>query len=158
MSKRTGTGGKGGAATADATCRCPRAMHMQGDSCHTNVARATDYYQSIGGTYLTRAAQRGRAAPCQSAHSCAWHLRTGENMMLYACCTMQDLATCIHGLSAYILSVPKVKMAAYSPPTPPPRVTATGVDSSGPIGHTRKGIDFCPRTGCEWAYLKRAPT
>ena len=49
-------------------------------------------------------------------------------------------------------------MAARWPPTPSPRVTATGVDSAGPIGHAHKGIDFCPRMGYDWAYLKRAPT
>ena len=47
-------------------------------------------------------------------------------------------------------------MAARWPPTPSPRVTATGVDiySVGPIGHAHKGIDFCPRTGCEWEHLE----
>ena len=35
-----------------------------------------------------------------------------------------------------------------------PRVTATGVDSAGPIGRAHKGIDFCPRMGDRWAYLE----
>ena len=64
----------------------------------------------------------------------------------------------MHSLSAHRLCVTEAKMAARWPSTPPSSVTAAGVDSSGPIGHTRKGIDFCPRTGCEWAYLKHAPT
>ena len=45
-------------------------------------------------------------------------------------------------------------MAARWPPTPSPRVTATGVDSAGPIGRAHKGIDFCPRMGDGWAYLE----
>ena len=45
-------------------------------------------------------------------------------------------------------------MAARSPPTPSPRVTATGVDSAGPIGRAQTGIGFHPRMGDGWAYLK----
>ena len=45
-------------------------------------------------------------------------------------------------------------MAARSPPTPSSRVTATGVDSAGPIGRAHKGIDFCPRMGDGWAYVE----
>ena len=44
-------------------------------------------------------------------------------------------------------------MAARSPPTPSPRVTATGVDSAGPIGRAQAGIGFHPRMGDGWAYL-----
>ena len=53
-----------------------------------------------------------------------------------------------------MLCVSEAKMAARSPPTPSPRVTATGVDSAGPIGRAHKGIDFCPRMGDGWAYLE----
>ena len=134
------------------------AMHMRDNSCHANVARATNYHQSIEGTYLARAAQRRRAVSCEPAQPCACHSGTGESMVFYARRTLRDLTACMHSLSAYILSAQKAKMVGRSPPTRPPRVTATGIDSSGPIGHTRKGFDFCPRTGCEWAYLKRAPT
>ena len=45
-------------------------------------------------------------------------------------------------------------MAARWPPTPSPRVTATGVDSAGPIRRAQTGIDFHPRMGDEWAYLE----
>ena len=45
-------------------------------------------------------------------------------------------------------------MAARSPPTPSPRVTATGVDSAGPIGRAQTGIGFHPRMGDGWAYLE----
>ena len=158
MSKRTGTDGEGGAAKADGTCRCPRAMHMRDDSCHANVARATDYYQSMGGTYLTCASQSGRAASCELAQPCACHSGTEESMMFYARRTMQDLTACVHSLSAYTLSVPKAKMAARLPPTPPPRVTATGVNSPGPIGRAQTGIGLLARMGYDWAYLKRALT
>ena len=48
----------------------------------------------------------------------------------------RGLIACVHGTSAYVLCVPKAKMAARAPPTPPPRVTATG-DSAGPIGHVQ---------------------
>ena len=33
-------------------------------------------------------------------------------------------------------------MTARLPPTPSPRVTATGVDSAGPIGRAQTGIGF----------------
>ena len=45
-------------------------------------------------------------------------------------------------------------MAARWPTTPPPRVTATGVDSAGPIGRAQTGIGFHPRMGGRWAYLE----
>ena len=45
-------------------------------------------------------------------------------------------------------------MAARLPPTPPPCVMATGVDSSGPIGRAQTGIDFYPRMGDGWAYIE----
>ena len=45
-------------------------------------------------------------------------------------------------------------MAARSPPTPSPRVTAAGVDSAGPIGRAQTGIDFQGRKGDGWAYLE----
>ena len=45
-------------------------------------------------------------------------------------------------------------MAARWPPTPSPRVTATGVDSAGPIGRAQAGIDFLGRMGDGWAYLE----
>ena len=45
-------------------------------------------------------------------------------------------------------------MATRSPPTPSPRVTATGVDSAGPIGRAQTGIDFPARMGDGWAYLE----
>ena len=128
-------------------CACETISVMQ------SVARATDYHQSIGGTYLPRASQRGRAVSCESEQPCACHSGSEESMPTYACCTLQDLTTCMHSISAT-----KAKMAARSPPTPPPHVTATGVDSSGPIGRAQTGIDFCPRMGYDWAYLKRAPT
>ena len=38
--------------------------------------------------------------------------------------------------------------------TPSPRVTATGVNSAGPIGRAQTGIDFCPRMGDGRAYLE----
>ena len=79
-------------------------------------------------------------------------------MAAYARRTQRDLTVCMHSTLAYMLSAPKAKMAARLPPTPPPRVTAAGVDSSGPIGRAHKGINFCPRAGYDWAYLKRAPT
>ena len=53
-----------------------------------------------------------------------------------------------------MLCVSEAKMAARSPPTPSPRVTATGVDSAGPIGHAQAGIDFQGRMGDGWAYLE----
>ena len=53
-----------------------------------------------------------------------------------------------------MICVSEAKMAARSPPTPSPRVTATGVDSAGPIGRAHKGIDFCPRMRDGWAYLE----
>ena len=75
-------------------------------------------------------------------------------MVFYTRRTLQDLAACMHSLPAYILHMRAEgengrAFATY----PPPHVTAAGVDSAGPIGHTRKGIDFCPRTGYDWAYL-----
>ena len=154
MPKRLGTCGEGGAATADAKSRCPRAMRMRDDSCHAGVARATDYYRNIEGTYLARALQRGRAGSCEPAEPCACHSGTGESTMFYARCTLPNLTTCIHSPYSYILCVSEAKMAARSPPTPSPRVTATGVDSAGPIGRAHKGIDFCPRMGDGWAYLE----
>ena len=45
-------------------------------------------------------------------------------------------------------------MAAGWPTTPPPRVTAPGVDSAGPIGRAQTGIGFYPRMGDGWAYLE----
>ena len=45
-------------------------------------------------------------------------------------------------------------MAARSPPTPFPRVTATGVDSAGLIGRAQAGIDVLGRMGDGWAYLE----
>ena len=45
-------------------------------------------------------------------------------------------------------------MAAGWPTTPPPRVTAPGVDSAGPIGRAQAGIDFLGRMGDGWAYLE----
>ena len=45
-------------------------------------------------------------------------------------------------------------MAARWPPTPSPRVTATGVDNAGPIGCAQTGIDFPGRMGDGWAYLE----
>ena len=133
MPKRKGTCGEGGAATADAKSRYPRAMHMRGDSCHAGVARATDHNQGIEGTYLPRAGQRGRAVSCEPAEPCPCHSGTGESTVFYARCTLPNLTTCIHSPYSYILSVSKAKMAVRSPHTPSPRVTATGVDSAGPI-------------------------
>ena len=52
MLKSTGTGSEGGAATANAKSRCPQAMRMRDGPCHAGVARATDYYCNIEGTYL----------------------------------------------------------------------------------------------------------
>ena len=154
MPKRTGTCGERGAAKADAKSRCPRAMGMRDDSCHAGVARATDYYLNIEGTYLARPLQRGRAVPCEHAEPCPCHSRTGKGTMVYARCTLPNLTTCIHSPYAYILCVSGAKMAARSPPTPSPRVTATGVDSAGPIGRAQAGIDFCPEMGDRWAYLE----
>ena len=130
MPKRTGTCGEGGAATADAKSRCPRAMHMRDDSCHAGVARATDHNQGIEGTYLPRAGQRGRAVSCEPAEPCPCHSGTGESTMFYGRCTLPNLTTCIHSPYSYMICVPEAKMAARSPPTPSPRVTATGVDSA----------------------------
>ena len=144
MLTRTGTCGKGGMATADATCRCPRAMHIRDNSCHANVARATDHNQGIEGTYLPRAGQRGRAVSCEPAEPCACHSGTEESMVFYARCTLPNLTTCIHSPYSYILCVSEAKMAARSPPTPSPRVTATGVDSAGPIGRAQTGIAWFP--------------
>jgi hypothetical protein len=115
-------------ATADATCRCPRAMHIRDNSCHANVARATDHNQGIEGTYLPRTGQCGRAVSCKPAEPCACHSGTGESKMFYAHCTLLNLTTCIHSPYSYILCVSEAKMAARWPPTPSPRVTATGVD------------------------------
>ena len=154
MPKRTGTCGEGGAATADAKSRCPRAMHMRDDSCHAGVARATDHNQGIEGTYLPRAGQRGRAVSCEPAEPCPCHSGTGESTMFYARCTLPNLTACIHSPYSYMICVSEAKMAARSPPTPSPRVTATGVDSAGPIGRAHKGIDFCPRMRDGWAYLE----
>jgi len=154
MPKRTGTCGEGGAATADAKSRCPRAMHMRDDSCHAGVARATDHNQGIEGTYLPRAGQRGRAVSCEPAEPCACHSGTGESTMFYARRTLPNLTTCIHSPYSYILCVSEAKMAARWPPTPSPRVTATGVDSAGPIGRAQTGIDFQGRMGDGWAYLE----
>ena len=48
----------------------------------------------------------------------------------------------------YILATTKAKMAKYRlSPGLPNRVMATGIDVSGPIGHTRTGIGFVPRRG-----------
>ena len=154
MPKRTGTGGEGGAATADAKSRCPRALRMRDDSCHAGVARATDYYRNIEGTYLARALQRGRAGSCEPAEPCATRGSTEESTMFYARCTLPNLTTCIHSPYGYILCVSEAKMAACSPPTPSPRVTATGIDSAGPIGRAQTGIDFQGRMGDGWAYLE----
>ena len=96
MPKRTGTCGEGGAATADAKSRCPRAMHMRDDSCHAGVARATDHNQGIEGTYLPRAGQRGRAVSCEPAEPCACHSGTGESRMFYARRTLPNLTPCMH--------------------------------------------------------------
>ena len=74
--------------------------------------------------------------------------------MFYAHRTLPNLTARIHSPYSYILCVSEAKMAARSPPTPPPRVTATGVDSSGPIGRAQTGIDFYPRMGDGWAYLE----
>ena len=154
MPKRTGTCGEGGAATADTRKRCPRAMHIRDNSCHANVARATDHNQGIEGTYLPRAVQRGRAVSCEPAEPCACHSGTGESTMFYARPTLPNLTTCIHSPYSYILCVSEAKMAARWPPTPSPRVTATGVNSAGPIGRAQTGIGFHPRMGDGWAYLE----
>jgi len=154
MPKRTGTCGEGGAAKADAKSRCPRAMRMRDDSCHAGVARATDYYRNIEGTYLARALQRGRAGSCEPAEPCATRGSTEESTMFYARCTLPNLTTCIHSPYSYIRCVSEAKMAARSPPTPSPRVTATGIDSAGPIGRAQTGIDFHPRMKDGWAYLE----
>ena len=45
-------------------------------------------------------------------------------------------------------------MAAGWPTTPPPHITATGVDSAGPIRRAQTGIDFLGRMGDRWAYLE----
>ena len=45
-------------------------------------------------------------------------------------------------------------MTARLPPTPSPRVTATGVDSAGLIGRAQAGIDFLGRMEDGWAYLE----
>ena len=74
--------------------------------------------------------------------------------MFYARCMLPNLTACIHSPYSYILCVPEAKMAARTPPTPSPRVTATGVDSVGPIGRAQTGIDFHPRMGDRWAYLE----
>ena len=118
------------------------------------MAIAADYHQSTHTTYLPRAGQRGRAVSCEPAEPCACHSGTGESTMFYARCTLPNLTTCINSPYSYILCVSEAKMAAHSPPTPSPRVTATGVDSAGPIGRAHKGIDFCPRMGDGWAYLE----
>ena len=75
-------------------------------------------------------------------------------MMFYAHHTLPNLTACTHSPYTYILCVSEAKMAARWPPTPSPRVTATVVDSAGPIGRAHKGIDFCPRMGDGWAYLE----
>ena len=154
MPKRLGTCGEGGAATADAKSRCPWAMHMRDDSCHAGVARATDHSQGIEGTYLPRAGQRGRAVSCEPAEPCPCHSGTGESTMFYARCTLPNLTACIHSPYSYMICVSEAKMAARSPPTPSPRVTATGVDSAGPIGRAQAGIDFLGRMGDGWTHLK----
>ena len=153
MPKRAGTCCDGGAATADAKSRCPRAMHMRDDSCHVGVARATDHHQGIEGTYLPCAGQCGRAVSCEPAEPCPCHSGTGESTMFYARCTLPNLTTCIHSPYSCMICVSEAKMAACSPPTPSPRVTATGVDSAGPIGCAQTGIDFLGRMGDGWAYL-----
>ena len=154
MPKRTGTCGEGGAAKADAKSRCPRAMRMRDDSCHAGVARATDYYRNIEGTYLARALQRGRAGSCEPAEPCATRGSTEESMMFYAHHTLPNLTACMHSPYSYILCVSEAKMAAHWPPTPSPCVTATGVDSTGPIGRASTGIDFLARMGGGWVYLE----
>ena len=133
---------------------CPLRVHMRDDSCHAGVARATDHNQGIEGTYLPRAGQRGRAVSCEPAEPCPCHSGTGESTMFYARCTLPNLTTCIHSPYSYIPCVSEAKMAARSPPTPSPRVTATGVDSAGPIGRAQTGIGFHPRMGNGWAYLE----
>ena len=118
------------------------------------MAIAADYHQSIHTTYLPRAGQRGRAVSCEPAEPCPCHSGTGGSTMFYARCTLPNLTTCIHSPYSYILCVSEAKIAARSPPTPSPRVTATGVDSAGPIGRAQTGIDFHPRMGDGWAYLE----
>ena len=118
------------------------------------MAIAADYHQSIHTTYLPRAGQRGRAVSCEPAEPCACHSGTGESTMFYARRTLPNLTTCIHSPYSYILCVSEAKMAARWPPTPSPRVTATGVDSAGPIGRAQTGIDFLGRMGDGWAYLE----
>ena len=88
-------------------------MRMRDDFCHENVARATDYYQSIGGTYLPRDAQRGRAMSCEPAQSCACHSAIEECMPINARRMLRDLTTCMHSLSAYhIICVTEAEIAA----------------------------------------------
>ena len=160
MPKRTRTGTCGEARGRGhgryAKSRCPRAMHMRDDSCHAGVARATDHNQSIEGTYLPCAGQRGRAVLCKPADRAMrpCHSGTRENTMLYTQCMLLNLTACIHSPYSYMICVSEAKMAARSPPTPSPCVTATGVDSAGPIGRAHKGIDFCPRMRDGWAYLE----
>ena len=129
-------------------------MHMRDNSCHANVARATDYNQSIGGTYLAHTAQRGRAMSCKPAQPCACHSAIEECMPIYARRTLRHLTTCMHSLSAYIICVTEAKMAVHRPPTPPSGVTAKGVDSAGLIGRAQTRIDFRVRMGDGWAYLE----
>ena len=78
----------------------------------------------------------------------------GRQNVLHTICMLLNLTTCIHSPYSYILCMSEAKMAVRSPPTPSPHVTATGVDSAGPIGHTQTGIGFHPRMGDGWAYLK----
>ena len=76
---------------------------------------------------------------------------------MYARRTLWHLTTCTGSLFVYRLSPSETETAAHSPPTPATRVTAVEVDGAGPIGRTRTGIGFLPRTEYEWTYLKRAP-
>ena len=92
-------------------------------------------------TYLARALQRGRAGSCEPAEPCACHSGTGEGTMFYARRTLPNLTTCIHSPYSYILCVSEAKMAARWPPTPSPRVTATGVDSAPGSDRTRTDRD-----------------
>ena len=104
---------------------------------------------------LFSAGELGRANLQSHAHS---HSGTEESMMSYAHHTLPNLTACMHSPYSYILCVSEAKMAARWPPTPSPRVTATGVDSAGPIGFAQTGIGFHPglRMGDGWAYLVRS--
>ena len=118
------------------------------------MAIAADYHQSIHTTYLPHTGQCGRAVLCEPAEPCACHSGTRESMMFYTCSMLPNLTTCMHSPYSYILCVSEAKMAACSSPTPSPRVTATGIDSAGPIGRAKTGIGFHPRMGDRWAYLR----